>query len=277
MLRRLAVLILLPVAGALVSCALRQVDVRHMSPGGQEDLVPLAGRTPPLRIDLNSPKPFTREGIPWDDADVVGLDIVWLVPREQRCTAPPYVLVINEYTKAKSLLCVVSDRGEVLASNSQLGLIQKVRLARIAPIPNTQFLVYANPDHGSGACSGDIVLLALSQAELRELLRVPRYEQTSLGGDNIHVSLPLLVRGDGTTRVAVPVFTVSVSNEADAPPSFRTSLSWSYHEYEWDAQRLQFQPASVKQVSELLGRDAWQWLPDYDQGIALEAASNLPN
>lgn len=236
------------------------------SAGG--DYAVLAGDESPFRIDVEQPRPFSKWNVPWDDNNIVGLDIVWL-KRPAGCSEfPEFALVINEYTNAEGLACLVDREGTIRASIRDLGLIQKISVVDIAPIREPQILVYTSPDHGTGARSGRAVLLAVSGAETRVLLSTPRYDYFALQGDNYSFGLPILVGKVGhDTRIVFPLFRFVLREESpDASALPVARADWEYSEYEWDDGQRVFRPAKSPAFRCVFSPDAWTWSPQYDVG-----------
>jgi hypothetical protein len=252
----------------LCSCTGQQAD-RSFAPRQTEtpvDYAPLFAERPPFTIDVDVPEPFSRFGVPWADGDVVGLDIVWLALPTKSARLPRFALVINEYTENVGLLSLITEDGSVVCSIDDLGLIQKVRLVSIAPIEEPQILVYANSGHGTGACSGEIVLLEYSENELHVLLKAPRYEYTSLDGEQLELGFLILLRHtpDPPRIVVLTVAMRTKLGQEDDSSLFWAKCAPSCLEYEWDADERRFRAARSAQVGTFLTPDAWQWLPNYD-------------
>jgi len=251
----------------LVSCASQrpQTPSQFAQTGACSDYVVLQGREPPFHINVDEDRPFSRWNVPWDDEDIVGLDIVWLRRPAGHSALPEFALVVNEYTKLEGLICLVDEKGTVHASIGNLGLIQRIRVANLAPIREPQLLVYTNPEHATGYCSGEAVLLAVAGAESRVLLTTPRYESILLQGENYSFGLPILVRNtDAETRIAFLLFRFVLREES--PESHVARGAWNYSEYEWDRTQGVFRPAPSYAFRCLFSPDAWTWNPDFDVG-----------
>jgi hypothetical protein len=252
---------------SLMSCASQRLHIpsQFTETGACSDYAVLQGREPPFQIDLEEACPFSRWNVPWPDKDIVGLDIVWLKCPAGRSALPEFALVINKYTTSDGLICLVDETGIVRASIRNIGLIQKIRPASIAPIREPQLLVYTNPDHGSGSHTGEAVLLAIAGAESRILLTMPRYDYFLLQGDNYSLGLPFLISSnDAETRIAIPLFRAVIRDELDGMQV--TRLEWSYSEYEWERVQGVFRPAHSPAFRCFFSPDAWTWSPDYDVG-----------
>ena len=264
------VLVTMVLAASLVSCASRWSPSlgQFAETGVCSDYVVLRGREPPFQIDVEEARPFSRWKVPWDDEDIVGLDMVWL-KRPPGCSAlPEFALVVNEYSMSKGLICLVDETGTVHASIRGLGLIQRIRVADLAPVPEPQLLVYTSPDHGPGARTGEAVLLAVAGAESRILLTTPRYEYFALEGDNYSFGMPILVGNrDAETRIAFLLFRFVLRERSSvASGSHVLRAEWDYSEYKWDRAQGVFRLVQPPAFQCFFSPDAWTWSPDYDVG-----------
>jgi len=255
---------------SLISCASTgsHVSGQLAATGVVGDYVALLGKEPPFHLDLEGTRPFSRWNVPWNDEEVVGLDIVWLKCPTGYSSLPQFALVVNEYTKSDGLVCLVDKTGKVHASIRNLGSIQRLRAAHIAPIREPQLLVYTNPGHATGAFAGEAVLLAIAGQKSRVLLRIPRYEAFSLEGENYSFGLPILTSNTvAGARIAFLLFRFALREQsADATESPATRAEWDFSEYEWDRAQGVFLPARRPVSRCLFSPEAWTWSPQYDLG-----------
>lgn len=263
----MSILISFYLVTALSSCSRDQrvAPIKHAEVKPWYDYSMLLNGSPPIEIDTKEPMPFSRVGVPWNDNDIVGLEIIWLTRPNNYISLPRFALVINEYTKCLSMLCLVTENGSVVGSTTDLGLIQRIKIVSIAPTNNPQLLVYSNSDYGPGVQVGEIVLIEFSDGAFRTLLRAPRYQRVILEGCELKVAIPLLVRYNRLSPcISLPITRIRFPEVLPDNSTLAPDLDWTYQEYEWDAQERQFKPVRTPQVVDLLTDDAWYWSPYYD-------------
>jgi hypothetical protein len=219
---------------------------------------------PPFDINVNEVRAFSRHGIPWDDENAAGVDVLWLtIPPGEPGSFPPWALVLNSYSSCSSTLCLISTGGKVLTSRRDLGIVQEVFRASIAPSRNPQLLVLSNPDRATGYLGGEFQLLEFDGRRLRSLVRGPRYSTRDVDQQEVRMAYPLVVGDDGR-RLIVPVFRLATHERAESHRLSDLECDCELLEYTWDPGEARYReaaPSSRPLLHDLSG--AWDWRAGY--------------